>query len=209
MILDNQLETELVYGLEKLGLDTTDFQRNALLEYLNLLLKWNKVYNLTAVRDPLKMVTRHLLDSLSIAPWCIGQRLIDVGTGAGLPGIPLAILYPNKHVHLLDSNSKKTRFLVQVKSALGLNNICVHHARVESFIPSERYDVVLSRAFASLADMVSSCENLLNKSGQFLAMKGALLESDLASLTDYTVDVHKLIVPALDEQRHLIILSGK
>jgi 16S rRNA (guanine527-N7)-methyltransferase len=155
------------------------------------------------------MVTRHLLDSLSIAPWCIGQRLIDVGTGAGLPGIPLAILYPNKHVHLLDSNSKKTRFLVQVKSALGLNNICVHHARVESFIPSERYDVVLSRAFASLADMVSSCENLLNKSGQFLAMKGALLESDLASLTDYTVDVHKLIVPALDEQRHLIILSGK
>jgi len=209
VILDNQLETELVYGLEKLGLDTTDFQRNALLEYLNLLLKWNKVYNLTAVRDPLKMVTRHLLDSLSIAPWCIGQRLIDVGTGAGLPGIPLAILYPNKHVHLLDSNSKKTRFLVQVKSALGLNNICVHHARVESFIPSERYDVVLSRAFASLADMVSSCENLLNKSGQFLAMKGALLESDLASLTDYTVDVHKLIVPALDEQRHLIILSGK
>ena len=209
MILDNQLESELVYGLEKLGLITTDCQRDSLLEYLNLLIKWNKIYNLTAVRDPVQMVTRHLLDSLSIAPWCMGQRLIDVGTGAGLPGIPLAILYPAKDVHLLDSNSKKTRFLVQVKSALGLNNISVHHARVESFIPTERYDVVLSRAFASLVDMVGSCEHLLSESGQFLAMKGTLPELDLASLANYVADVHELTVPSLDEQRHLIILSGK
>lgn len=155
------------------------------------------------------MVTRHLLDSLSIAPWCVGQRLIDVGTGAGLPGIPLAILYPGKEIHLLDSNSKKTRFLVQVKSALGLNNIYVHHARVESFVPPERYDAVLSRAFASLEDMVGSCEHLLCESGQFLAMKGVLPESGIASLADYAADVHELTVPDLDEQRHLIILSGK
>lgn len=173
------------------------------------MIKWNKVYNLTAVRDPVQMVTRHLLDSLSIAPWCVGQRLIDVGTGAGLPGIPLAILYPGKEIHLLDSNSKKTRFLVQVKSALGLNNIYVHHARVESFVPPERYDAVLSRAFASLEDMVGSCEHLLCESGQFLAMKGVLPESGIASLADYAADVHELTVPDLDEQRHLIILSGK
>lgn len=192
-----------------MGLDTTDIQRHSLLEYLNLLIKWNKVYNLTAVRDPVQMVTRHLLDSLSIAPWCEGQRLLDVGTGAGLPGVPLAILYPGKEIHLLDSNSKKTRFLVQVKSALGLNNICVHHARVESFVPTERYDVVLSRAFASLVDMVSNCEHLLCESGQFLAMKGALPESDMAYLSDYVTNVHELTVPDLNEQRHLIILSGK
>jgi 16S rRNA (guanine527-N7)-methyltransferase len=209
LILDNQLEIDIAYGLEELGLATTRFQRDALLEYLKLLIKWNKVYNLTAVRDPAQMVTRHLLDSLSITPWCLGQRLIDVGTGAGLPGIPLAILYPSKDIHLLDSNSKKTRFLVQVKTALGLSNICVHHARVESFIPPDRYDVVLSRAFASLVDMVGSCKHLLRETGQFLAMKGTLPELDLASLADYVADVHELTVPALDEQRHLIILSGK
>lgn len=192
-----------------MDLNTTDVQRHSLLEYLNLLVKWNKVYNLTAVRDPVQMVTRHLLDSLSIAPWCSGKRLIDVGTGAGLPGIPLAILYPGKEIHLLDSNSKKTRFLVQVKSALGLNNICVHHARVESFVAPERYDVVLSRAFSSLVDMVASCEHLLSESGQFLAMKGVLPELEMACLADYVADIHKLTVPNLDEQRHLIILSGK
>jgi 16S rRNA (guanine527-N7)-methyltransferase len=196
-------------GLDKLSLSTTAAQRHSLLEYLNLLVKWNKVYNLTAVRDPLQMVTRHLLDSLSIAPWCLARRLIDVGTGAGLPGIPLAILYPEKEVHLLDSNSKKTRFLVQVKSELGLDNIYVHHARVESFTASQRYDVVLSRAFASLADMVGSCEHLLSESGQFLAMKGVLPESDMDSIAGYVADIHELSVPDLDEQRHLIILSGK
>jgi len=209
--LNEQLDTRLQTGINELGLELSGFQRATMLEYIELLLKWNKVYNLTAVRDPAEMVVRHLLDSLAIAPWCTGQRLIDVGTGGGLPGIPLAILYPEKEIHLLDSNSKKTRFLFQVKTALNLKNITVHHARVESFTPIAQYDAVLSRAFASLADMVTGCGRLLNDSGQFIAMKGSLSGSELTSVEalDQISTVHELSVPGLDEQRHLVILSGK
>ena len=131
-----------------------------LLDYLVLLHKWNRAYNLTAVRDPQQMVTRHLLDSLSIAPHVRGQRLIDVGTGGGLPGVPLSILFPDREFHLLDSNGKKTRFLFQVKTALGLDNMAVHQARVESFEQGP-FDAVLSRAVASLEDMVTGCRHLL------------------------------------------------
>ncbi len=205
------MNTQLESGISELGLELSDHQRESLLTYIQLLLKWNKVYNLTAVRDPGQIVIRHLLDSLAIAPWCTGQRLIDVGTGAGLPGVPLALLYPDKEVHLLDSNSKKTRFLFQVKTALGLDNISIHHARVESFTPIHRYDAVLSRAFASLLDMVTGCEHLLCDSGQFIAMKGGLCESELASVATLglSTTVHELNVPGLAEQRHLVILSGK
>ena len=205
------MENSLESGISELGLELSDAQRESLLTYIQLLLKWNKVYNLTAVRDPAQMVVRHLLDSLAIAPWCTGQRLIDVGTGAGLPGVPLALLYPQKEIHLLDSNSKKTRFLFQVKTALGLDNISVHHARVESFTPIQRYDAVLSRAFASLLDMVTGCGHLLSESGQFIAMKGGLCESELASIDalGLSTTVHELNVPGLAEQRHLVILSGQ
>lgn len=208
--MNTQHESTLENGIGELGLAVSELQRELLLEYIQLLLKWNKVYNLTAVRDPAEMVIRHLLDSLAIAPWCTGQRLIDVGTGAGLPGVPLAILHPEKEIHLLDSNSKKTRFLFQVKTALGLDNISVHHARVESFTPNQRYDAVLSRAFASLLDMVTGCGHLLCESGQFIAMKGGLCESELASVEalDLLTSVHELNVPGLAEQRHLVILSG-
>jgi len=163
------------------------------------------------VRDPQQMVVRHLLDSLAIAPWCSGERVIDVGTGAGLPGVPLAIMYPEKEIHLLDSNSKKTRFLFQVKTSLNLDNISVHHSRVESFTPAPRYDAVLSRAFASLLDMVEGCRHLLTESGAFLAMKGEPNEVELASIAQlgYMPSVHELQVPGLDEQRHLVIFSGK
>ena len=209
--MNTQLENSLESGISELGLELSDAQRESLLTYIQLLLKWNKVYNLTAVRDPAQMVVRHLLDSLAIAPWCTGQRLIDVGTGAGLPGVPLALLYPQKEIHLLDSNSKKTRFLFQVKTALGLDNISVHHARVESFTPIQRYDAVLSRAFASLLDMVTGCGHLLSESGQFIAMKGGLCESELASIDalGLSTTVHELNVPGLAEQRHLVILSGQ
>jgi len=209
--VNTQLENSLESGISELGLELSDAQRESLLTYIQLLLKWNKVYNLTAVRDPAQMVVRHLLDSLAIAPWCTGQRLIDVGTGAGLPGVPLALLYPQKEIHLLDSNSKKTRFLFQVKTALGLDNISVHHARVESFTPIQRYDAVLSRAFASLLDMVTGCGHLLSESGQFIAMKGGLCESELASIDalGLSTTVHELNVPGLAEQRHLVILSGQ
>ena len=209
--MNKQLETRLQTGCTELGLKVTDGQRSSLLKYIELLLKWNKVYNLTAVRDPAEIVVRHLLDSLAVAPWCTGQRLIDVGTGGGLPGVPLAILYPDKDIHLLDGNSKKTRFLFQVKTALGLDNVTVHHARVESFAPIAQYDAVLSRAFASLLDMVTGCDHLLGESGQFLAMKGELSELELGSVValGHKSTVHALSVPGLREQRHLVILSGR
>ena len=198
-------------GCGELGLEVTPRQTALLLDYINLLLKWNKVYNLTSVRDPAEIVVRHLLDSLAIAPWCTAMRFIDVGTGGGLPGVPLAIIYPDKEIHLLDSNSKKTRFLFQVKTALGLDNISVHHERVESFTPIAPYDAVLSRAFASLVDMVTNCGHLLSESGQFIAMKGVLDELEIASVEalGHTAVVHPLSVPGLEEQRHLVILSGK
>ena len=198
--------TRLQRGCEALGLAPDSAQQESLLDYLALLLKWNSAYNLTAVRDPAQMVTRHLLDSLAVAPHFSGEHVIDVGTGAGLPGVPLAIMFPGTRFALLDSNGKKTRFLFQVKTALRLDNMQMHHARVESFRPPELFDAVLSRAFASLADMVAGCRHLLAPAGRFLAMKGAYPEEELAALGPawQVRAVHALAVPGLDEQRHLV-----
>lgn len=180
-----------------------------LLEYLELMIKWNKTYNLTAIRDPQTMLTKHLLDSLAVASGLLGQGFIDVGTGAGLPGIPLAILYPDREFHLLDSNGKKTRFLFHVKTALGLDNISVHHNRVESFVPTVAYDAVLSRAFASLIDMVEGCRHLIGPGGRFLAMKGSYPDSEIDAVRDLcNIDeIRPMIVPGLDEQRHLVSMT--
>ena len=207
--LDDQLATELQRGCNALGLSVSAQQRALLLDYLSLLVKWNKAYNLTAVRLPSLMVARHLLDSLAIFPHIDGQRLIDVGTGAGLPGVPMAILYPQREFHLLDSNGKKTRFLFQVKTALRLDNMQVHHQRVESFRPPEPFEAVTSRAFASLADMVAGCRHLLAGNGRFFAMKGTYPEQELAALDPAceVVAVHSLEVPGLSEQRHLVELK--
>jgi len=205
---DPALLNRLQRGCDALGLALEPGQAEQLIAYLQLLLKWNSAYNLTAVRDPAQMVTRHLLDSLAVAPHLRGQNLLDVGTGAGLPGIPLAILYPQRPVSVLDSNGKKTRFLFQVKTGLCLDNMLVHHARVESFRSPALYDAVLSRAFASLADMVAACRHLLAPQGCFLAMKGAYPAQELAQLAPvYAVTaVHELSIPGLDEQRHLVEL---
>jgi len=207
--LDVALPTLLSEGTTALGLALSTEQQAQLLDYLALLCKWNQAYNLTAVRDPAAMVTRHLLDSLAIAPWLHGSYCIDVGTGAGLPGIPLAILFPEREIHLLDSNGKKTRFLFQVQTALALANITIHHTRVEDFRPSQRFDVVLSRAFASLTDMVTSTRHLLQPQGVFLAMKGACTDEEIAAVAIQCRlrGLHPLRVPGLDEQRHLVELS--
>lgn len=204
--MDPQLLTRLQRGCDSLGLAPESGQQERLLDYLDLLVKWNSAYNLTAVRDPAQMVTRHLLDSLAVAPYLVGQHVIDVGTGAGLPGVPLAIMFPGARFALLDSNGKKTRFLFQVKTALCLDNMQIHHARVESFRPPELFEAVLSRAFASLADMAAGCRHLLAPSGRFLAMKGAYPEEELAALDPAckVSAVHALAVPGLDEQRHLV-----
>jgi 16S rRNA (guanine527-N7)-methyltransferase len=204
--LDSGLLTQLRCGCAALGLALESGQEALLLDYLELLQKWNSAYNLTAVRDPAQMVIRHLLDSLAIAEHLRGYNVVDVGTGAGLPGIPLAIVYPQRNFSLLDSNGKKTRFLFQVKTALRLDNMQVHHQRVESFRPSEPYDAVLSRAFASLADMVAGCRHLLAGEGRFFAMKGIYPEQELATLDTEceVIAVHSLAVPGLSEQRHLV-----
>jgi len=207
--LDTQLAGKLDRGSISLGIDLSSGQQQMLLEYLELISKWNKAYNLTAIRSLDQMVCKHLLDSLAIAKYCSGQRFLDVGTGAGLPGIPLAIIYPDRQFHLLDSNGKKTRFLFQVKTALGLDNITVHHARVESFAPTELFDVVLSRAFASLRDMVLGCRHLLLDSGHFLAMKGNYPEQELSAVEGLVAvqSVNPITVPGLDEQRHIVAMT--
>ena len=207
----DSLHEALDHGCDALGFPVLPSQRTLLLAYLELLVKWNRAYNLTAVRDPALMITRHLLDSLVVAPLLKGDRLLDVGTGAGLPGIPLAICFPEREFHLLDSNGKKTRFLFQVKTALGLDNMTVHHARVESFEPDRAFDAVLSRAFASLQDMVIGCRHLVAKGGRYLAMKGARPDEELKAVEAQcnVVAVHRLHVPGLDEQRHLVELTPR
>jgi 16S rRNA (guanine527-N7)-methyltransferase len=198
--------TRLQRGCDDLKLSLDACKEELLMGYLSLLAKWNRTYNLTAVRDEAEMVTRHLLDSLAIAPHITGQRIIDVGTGAGLPGVPLALLFPEREFHLLDSNGKKTRFLFQVKTALCLDNMVVHQARVESFRVAEPFDTVLSRAFASLPDMVHGCRHLLAPGGRLLAMKGAYPTQELeaASPECEELAVYPLVVPGLGEQRHLV-----
>ncbi|MCB1678105.1 MAG: 16S rRNA (guanine(527)-N(7))-methyltransferase RsmG [Halioglobus sp.] len=200
---------ELRRGAAALQQSLSAAQVDRLLQYLALLQRWNASYNLSAVRDPRQMVTRHLLDCLAVAPHVRGRRVIDVGSGGGLPGIPLAILMPQRDFHLLDSNGKKTRFLFQVKTALRLDNITVHRARAESFRPVEAFDSVLSRAFAALPDMVASCRHLVAARGCFLAMKGVrpLCELEAVAASCDITAVHPLVVPGLDEQRHLVEMT--
>jgi 16S rRNA (guanine527-N7)-methyltransferase len=205
---------ELLFtGAEKLALPLSQEQGDALEHYIGLLVRWNAAYNLTAIRDPVEMVSRHLLDSLSLAPLlpAESQRLIDVGSGAGLPGVPLAILLSERRFDLLDSNGKKTRFLFQVKTELGLSNIAVCHARAEAWKPVEQYDVVLSRAFASLDDMIRRCAHLCRPGGLFLAMKGQRPDREIEQLpASVTVSsVRRLQVPGLAEERHAIALQLK
>jgi len=201
----------LAAGLLELAVPASVQMQAQLLDYLVLLQRWNTAYNLTAVREPVSMVQRHLLDSAAIIPFLPAgaKRGVDVGTGAGLPGVPLAILRPDLQLDLLDSNSKKTRFLFQVKTALGLDNMTVLHSRAEQLRPGHPYDLVLSRAFASLGEMSKACYHLCAQSGYFLAMKGGVTEQELDAIDSRTrlEAVHALAVPGLDEQRHLVVLS--
>lgn len=201
-----KLRIQLQQGIEEIGIDLPESAIDKLMAYLTLLEKWNKVYNLTAIRDPREMLVKHLLDSLSIVPHISGQRLIDVGTGGGLPGIPLAICYPDKQVDLLDSNSKKTRFLIQAKAELGLQNTTIFHQRVETYQPEELYDGIVSRAFASLEDMLHWTSHLLKPDGYWWAMKAQKDFEDYSDLPgqvkiEAMIDLH---VPGLEAQRMLI-----
>lgn len=203
------LAPSLEAGMKAMAIDYSPEQRDQLLAYLQLLITWNRAYNLTAIRDPGAMVKLHLLDSLAMLPHLSGEILIDVGTGAGLPGIPLAIMCPDRHFTLLDSNGKKTRFLFQARCDLGLTNLVEIQSRVELHKPAAPYDAVLSRAFTSVADMVDKCSHLLSTEGLFLAMKGKFPQSELSEVgKGYKVDAsHTLQVPGVDGERHLIVIS--
>jgi len=212
LLNEHQLESlgnQLDKGIVALELKVEDNKRQKLLAYLQLFHKWNRTYNLSAVREPEVMVHRHLLDSLAIASHITGDNFIDVGTGGGLPGIPLAILFPERQFTLLDSAGKKTRFLFQVKTSLGLTNVQVENRRVESFQPEQLFDGVISRAFASLEDMVSGCNHLLDDDGLFWAMKGQYPEAELSVLEKHykVVEALRLEVPGGDGERHLMVLK--
>lgn len=203
--MTDALAGKLHDGIARLGLAGVPAGTEAkLLAYLALLLKWNAAYNLTAVRDPQQMLVKHLLDSLSILPHVRGGTLIDVGTGAGLPGMVLALARPELQVTLLDSNGKKVRFLRQVIAELRVGNAQAVQARVEEH--DARYDVVTSRAFATLADMLAWSGQLAGEGGEFLAMKGQRPDAEIAALpAGYVVtEVRPLAVPFLDEERHLV-----
>ncbi|KPP96740.1 16S rRNA (guanine(527)-N(7))-methyltransferase RsmG [Marinobacter sp. HL-58] len=202
-------QRQLTQGLAELNLELDNASQQQLLAFLALLNKWNRAYNLTAVREPGQMVSRQLLDSLSILPFVTADHLLDVGAGGGLPGIPLAIALPGKRFTLLDSNSKKTRFLTQCVLELGLRNVEVIHGRAETCNPAVRYQQISSRAFTALENLVAWCGHLLADEGEFLAMKGQFPDDEVAALPAgwQITSRHSLSVPGSDGERHLLVIG--
>ncbi|EEN97833.1 16S rRNA (guanine(527)-N(7))-methyltransferase RsmG [Vibrio cholerae] len=208
----NPLRVKLDALISKTSLTVTEQQREQLVGYVQLLDKWNKAYNLTSVRDPMEMLVKHILDSLVVSPHLVGERFIDVGTGPGLPGIPLAVMHPDKEFVLLDSLGKRIRFLKQVIHDLKINNVLPVQSRVEEFDPESGFDGVLSRAFASMTDMVNWCQHLPKpNAGVFLALKGVRPDDEITLLPEWcsVTDIKALQVPELEGERHLVILSRK
>lgn len=205
-----KLKEELNSGILQLGLEIDSGAQQKLLDYLALLVKWNKVYNLTAIRDPEQMVSHHLLDSLAVLPHLWAGRWLDVGCGAGLPGLVLAIAHPDWSVTLLDSNSKKTGFVQQAIIELGLKNVTVRCARVEEVTATEKFDGIISRAFTELGDFLKITDHLLAPHGGWVAMKG-LPEQELANVPNNCLveQVITLCVPGLDAARSLVIARNK
>jgi 16S rRNA (guanine527-N7)-methyltransferase len=203
------LAGELAAGIAALGLNVTPDAQQRMLDYLALVEKWNKAYNLTAVREPAKMLTHHLLDSLSVLPHLRGDRLLDVGSGAGLPGIPLALARPEWQLTLLDSSHKKTTFLRQAVIELGLTNVDVVCDRVETWQSPRSFDTVVSRAFSDLPEFLALAGKLCAKTGVVVAMKGVYPHEELAQLPkDFQLcNVVPLNVPGLGAERHAAVLQ--
>ncbi|OFZ69113.1 MAG: 16S rRNA (guanine(527)-N(7))-methyltransferase [Betaproteobacteria bacterium RBG_16_56_24] len=199
---------ELRRGIATLGITLSAEAQSKLLDYLALLSKWNKVYNLTAIRDPQQMVSIHLLDSLAVMPYLWPTRWLDAGCGAGLPGVVLAVVQPDWQFALLDSNSKKTSFVQQAVIELGLRNVSVHCARAEEWQPAERFDGIISRAFANLGDFLRSTRHLIAPLGRWAAMKGEP-EQELAGVPDEcrVESVIRIQVPGLHAARSLVIAT--
>ncbi|NLS14328.1 16S rRNA (guanine(527)-N(7))-methyltransferase RsmG [Vibrio sp. SM6] len=206
------LRAHLDHLIAQTSLNVSEKQREQLLGYVALLHKWNKAYNLTSVRDPQEMLVKHILDSIVVSVHLQGERFIDVGTGPGLPGIPLAIMCPEKTFVLLDSLGKRVRFLKQVVHELKLTNVMPVQSRVEEFQPEIKFDGVLSRAFASMTDMVEWCHHLPKPdTGRFLALKGLHPQDEIADLPTWcsVTEIISLTVPELAGERHLVILSPR
>lgn len=206
---DDVLAERLTQGISALHLGLNTTQCAKLVDYVQLLIKWNQVYNLTAIRDPLDMITRHIIDSLAVVQLIKGPRVLDVGTGAGLPGIPLAVALPEFNFVLLDSVAKKTRFLVQTIGELKLNNVTVETQRVEKYQTQALFDTVISRAFSSIAEFIAVAGHLCRRNdGITLAMKGRYPQNELAALPPgYQLKgVVRLAVPGLNEERHVVQL---
>jgi 16S rRNA (guanine527-N7)-methyltransferase len=182
-------------------------QLDQLLDFLALLVKWNRAYNLTAIRQPEEMARLHILDSLSVLPYLQGRQIADIGTGAGLPGIPLAIFSRDKVFSLVDSNAKKTRFIQQAVLELALQNVSVHHARVEQFEPVEKFSTVIMRAFAELTKIVQLTRHLLDKEGVLLAMKGQEPVQELQQINQ-AFQLIPLVVPGVEAERCLVCIEG-
>jgi 16S rRNA (guanine527-N7)-methyltransferase len=218
-VIDAHCEKKLRDGLVAMNIALSDDTIHRLMRYMQEFFKWNKAYNLSAIRDPQEMVQKHLLDSLVLVPLLqeaiqkmdnnLPNRIIDVGTGGGLPGIPLSIVFPDIEFVLLDSNGKKTRFLFQVKTQLALKNVDIQNKRVEHFQPEKKFAIVISRAFASLQDMVLGSRHLLEDDGRFWAMKGIYPQNELRdcqkhAIVDAVVPLH---IPNLEGERHLLVLK--
>ena len=194
-------------GLKRLGLEATQLPCAAYLQYIELLLKWNKAYNLTAIKKPEEMLQRHVLDSLTVLPFIKGDHCLDIGTGAGLPGLILALAQPDKHWTLLDSNLKKVRFLRHVKTELNIPNIEVIQARIEDFIPSRPFDTIICRAFAPLARILELTSHLMTNDNQLLAMKGKQAEEEFSALDQHNFLIEVENLPDIDESASAKLLK--
>ena len=197
-------------GIKDMALDVTPEQQTRLMAYLQLMNKWNAVYNLTSLRDPRQMVTHHLLDSLAAVPaFANARNVLDVGAGGGLPGIVLAITRPDMNVSMIDTVHKKTAFLTQVKAELSLTNVTVHTMKVQDLVVSDKFDVITSRAFADLSDFVNWSGHLLAEGGKFIALKGVAPSEERERLPQdwRVVDLQPLWVPRLEAERHLVFIE--
>jgi len=199
----------LARGLSAMGLEADRDIQEKLLAYVALLVKWNRTYNLTAVRDPAEMITRHLLDSLTILPFLQLPRVLDVGTGPGLPGIPLALFRPAGKFILLDSNSKKTRFVNQAVMELGLPNVSVVQSRIEDYRPQERFNTVVSRAYSAIQTMLAGWRHVCAAGGRIIAMKGQYPRGELTGWPAgfRLLSVEPLQVPGLEAERHAVLIE--
>lgn len=214
----SDLSTRLQQGIDELSLDIAVETQQKLIQYIELIAKWNKAFNLTAIRNVDDMLTVHLLDSLAVKPYITANRVLDVGAGAGLPGIVLALCYPDKEFVLIDTNGKKTRFMTQAKIELGLHNVEVVHARVDEYgvdgsdidksEPFKPFDAIISRAFASISDMLGHVGHLVTEQTDVLAMKAdSDIEISEMPETYKLSQTHKLLVPGLEAKRQLLVIN--